>query len=337
MITKVLFWTITAFGLIIGACSGLWWQLEEVQHLRPIYRCLAKLVVTHPVEPLAKSVAKGPNTEFYGTCIETIESAEMLRKARERVHATHPDVEEFDVGVRVARTKDSGILNILASGEDPKYTQIFLNAILDEYLALRTAIAEQHFGKLLSTQLQQVVEREQYLVTANQQHRDAWQASSPANRKAEEQRLITRLTTLRDMRDTLDLEIKLAAGSAEQSGNRSKLETLNSEIKQTETQLVEVSTALLNFENSVRALDQAQTQYNSAFSQASNTKLEMESHTDVVAIQERATSASAHEPDPNPMLIAGFVVGAIVGALMGLVAAWLLTWRPTKVMPTLQD
>jgi capsular polysaccharide biosynthesis protein len=102
-------------------------------------------------------------SDFYGTIIETIESAEMIRKARERVHALHPDLKDSDVEIRVAQTKGSAIFNILATGSEPKYTQIFLNSLLDEFIAFRQSIREQAQGKVLSTFLQEVVNKQKVM------------------------------------------------------------------------------------------------------------------------------------------------------------------------------
>ncbi|MCE2839542.1 MAG: polysaccharide biosynthesis tyrosine autokinase [Cyanobium sp. 49614_E6] len=95
--------------------------------------------------------------------METIESAEMIRKARERVHALHPDLKDSDVDIRVAQTKGSAIFNILATGSEPKYTQIFLNSLLDEFIAFRQSIREQAQGKVLSTFLQEVVNKQKVM------------------------------------------------------------------------------------------------------------------------------------------------------------------------------
>ncbi len=87
-------------------------------------------------------------------------SAEMNRKARERVHALHPDLKDSDVEIRVKQTKGSAIFTILASGPETKYTQIFLNALVDEFIAFRQSIREQAQGKVLSVFLQEVVNKQ---------------------------------------------------------------------------------------------------------------------------------------------------------------------------------
>ena len=101
--------------------------------------------------------------DFYGTIIETIESAEMKRRALERVRALNPDMKDSDVEIRVAQTKGSAIFNILATGSEPKYTKIFLDALLDEFIAFRQNIREQAHGKVLQQFLQEVVNKQKVM------------------------------------------------------------------------------------------------------------------------------------------------------------------------------
>ncbi len=127
---------------------------------KPVYRSIAKLVAGGRMVANNDYSWHEQLTDFYGTIIETFESSEMIRKARERVHALHPDLKDSDVEIRVAQTKGSAIFTILATGSDPKYTQIFLNALLDEFIAFRQAIREQAQGKVLSAFLQEVVNKQ---------------------------------------------------------------------------------------------------------------------------------------------------------------------------------
>lgn len=127
---------------------------------KQVFRSLAKLVAGGRMVANGELQWQEQLGDFYGTIIETIESTEMLRKARERVHALHPDLNDHDVDIRVAQTKGSAIFNILATGDDPKYTQIYLNALLDEFISFRQAIREQVQGKVYSSFLKDVVSKQ---------------------------------------------------------------------------------------------------------------------------------------------------------------------------------
>ena len=87
---------------------------------------------------------------FYRTVIKTFESPALFRQARERVNALHPELEKSDVEIRAVRTNGSSIFNILATGNEPKYTKIFLDALVDEFLAFRHSIYQQSQGAVIA-------------------------------------------------------------------------------------------------------------------------------------------------------------------------------------------
>lgn len=101
--------------------------------------------------------------DFYGTIIETIESSEMRRRALDRVRALHPDMKETEVEIQVSQNRGSAIFNVRAFGVEPRYTKIFLDSLLDEFVAFRNQIREQQRNKALTTLAEDVVRREKSL------------------------------------------------------------------------------------------------------------------------------------------------------------------------------
>ncbi len=73
-------------------------------------------------------------SDFYGTQIEIIEGYEVRLRALERIRSLHPELNETAVAVRATKNKDSTILSIKAKGFDPKYTRLYLDSLLDEYI-----------------------------------------------------------------------------------------------------------------------------------------------------------------------------------------------------------
>jgi len=137
---------IVLFCVIFGASAGVSVMALRITGKPQVFRSIAKLVAGGHVVPSNDGKSKAL-TDFYGTIIETIESAEMKRRAYERVRALNPELKESEVQIRVVQTKSSGIINILATGSEPKYTQIFLNALLDEFLAYQQSIRGKTKGK----------------------------------------------------------------------------------------------------------------------------------------------------------------------------------------------
>lgn len=148
--------------LLLTASIGVCFQALRITSNQQQYVSLAKLVAGGR---MVSGTAGGPSyvdylTDFYGTIIETLESAEMRRHALERVRALNPDLKESDVDVHVTQNKGSAIFNVAAIGSEPKFTRVFLDALLDEFRAFREQIREQQRNKALTALAEDVVKRE---------------------------------------------------------------------------------------------------------------------------------------------------------------------------------
>jgi succinoglycan biosynthesis transport protein ExoP len=149
--------------LLLTASIGVCVQALRITGRPQEFRSLAKLVAGGQLSINESVTWREQQENFYGTIIETIESAEMKHRALERVRALNPDVKDSDVEIRVAQTKGSAIFNILATGSEPKYTKIFLDALLDEFIGFRQNIREQAQGKVLQQFLQEVVTKQKVM------------------------------------------------------------------------------------------------------------------------------------------------------------------------------
>lgn len=149
--------------LLLTASIGVCVQALRITGKPLEFRSLAKLVAGGQMVFNDSVTWREQQADFYGTIIETVESAEMKRRALERVRALNPDLKDSDVEIRVAQTKGSAIFNILATGSEPKYTKIFLDALLDEFISFRQSIREQAQGKVLQQFLQEVVTKQKVM------------------------------------------------------------------------------------------------------------------------------------------------------------------------------
>jgi len=152
--------------LLLTASIGVCVQALRITGRPQEFRSLAKLVAGGQMVMSDSVRWHEQQADFYGTIIETVESAEMKRRALERVRALNPDLKDSDVEIRVAQTKGSAIFNILATGSEPKYTKIFLDALLDEFIAFRLNIREEAQGKVLQQFLQEVIAKQKVMEAA---------------------------------------------------------------------------------------------------------------------------------------------------------------------------
>ncbi|MDI1315075.1 hypothetical protein [Prosthecobacter sp.] len=304
----------------------------------------ARRIVDRPQEfrSLAKLVAGGQmvlndslnwmeqQQDFYGTIIETVESAEMSRRARERVRALNPDIQESDVAIRVAQTKGSAIFNILATGSEPKYTRIFLDALLDEFIAFRQSIREQAQGTWLQRFLQEVVSKQKTMEDSLEKFAKARASGGDTlSVRSDLERLVPRLNNQRNQRDDLRLKIKsMKDDDAASAPFKTELEAIESEIQAIEKNLDRRELAVAELKTLQQKAETDKRAYDKLFEQVEGIQSVFNSASDYVAIQERASPASEHLEDWKLPVAVGAGGGALLGGLVGLVMSLLLIRSP---------
>lgn len=149
--------------LLLTASIGVCIAALKIMNEPVTYTSLAKMVAG------GRMVAQGDLNwqetmqDFYGTIIETLESANLKKKALERVQGLHPELKDSEVEIRVNQTRGSAIFNIFAVGAEQKYTQIFLEALLEEFVNSRQQIREQGLERALITFTETVVRKSKEL------------------------------------------------------------------------------------------------------------------------------------------------------------------------------
>lgn len=149
--------------LLLTASIGICVQALLLMSKPVNYTSLAKLVAG------GRMVAQGDLNwqetmqDFYGTIIETLESADLKKRALTRVQALHPELKDAEVEIKVSQTRGSAIFNVFAIGAEQKYTEVFLESLLDEFVAFRQQIREQGLERALNTFTETVVKKSKEL------------------------------------------------------------------------------------------------------------------------------------------------------------------------------
>lgn len=317
--------------VLVGASIGVTRQAFHITSGQPEFRSLAKLVAGGSLTDGGQNW-KEQQQDFYGTIIETVESAEMKRRALERVRALNPGLKdkECDVGIRAVQTKGSGIINILATGAEPKYTRIFLDALLDEFIAFRQSIREQAQGKVLQRFLQEVVSKQKAMEDSmGKLEKASAQGVDTLSVRSELERLVERLTDQRNQRDDLRLKIKtMKDGDAERTPLQTQIEAIESEIRDIERHLDSKDAALAELKTAQQKLETDKFAYEKLFEQVEKLQAVFNTQGDYVAIQERATPASENVADWVMPITLGAVAGGLPFGIVGLVLSLLLVRAP---------
>ncbi len=214
--------------LLLTASIGVCVQALRITGQPETYTSLAKLVAGGRIVANDGAVNwQEQLTDFYGTIIETLESAEMKKRAMARVHALHPDLKDSNVDIRVAQTKGSAIFNVFAIGSEPKFTKIFLDALLDEFIAFRQQIREQGLERALNTFTETVVKKSKEL-----------------------QERTEKLEAFRKANDTIQLSGNHNEAAAFLINLKAKRESLSGELRDLQVALQDVDAAMLDRERS---------------------------------------------------------------------------------------
>ena len=94
-----------------------------------LFRSAAKIGISEQPGPESR-LPSAVHTE----AIAALQSKTLSESASKRVKVFHPELSDPTLKIRAQRTEASNTIDILASGADPKHTQIFHNALLDEFI-----------------------------------------------------------------------------------------------------------------------------------------------------------------------------------------------------------
>lgn len=132
------FWWVLLTTLAAGTAFQAWQEFQK----DPIYISNARMVVLGAVRLPGSGVYIEEFSNFFGTQIEIIQSSEVRQSAAARVRALNPDLPPTGVSISVSRQSNTSIFLLRAEGREPEYTRAFLDAVMDEYLALRKRTRE---------------------------------------------------------------------------------------------------------------------------------------------------------------------------------------------------
>jgi len=316
----------------IGASIGVALQALRITGRPQEFRSLAKLVAGGQLVFNDSVTWREQQEDFYGTIIETIESAEMSRRALERVRALNPEFKdkECDVEIRVAQTKGSAIFNILATGSEPKYTRIFLDALVDEFISFRQSIREQAQGKVLQQFLQEVVSKQKTLENSLEKLEKARaRGINTLSVKTDLDRLVVRLNAQRNQRDDLRLKIRqMKEDDSARVPLQTQLEAIESEIHDIEKDLDRREPDLAELKALEEKCATDKLAYEKLFNEVEKIQSAFSMQSDYVAVQERATPASENVEDWVLPVAVGACGGALLGGLIGLVLSLILVRSP---------
>jgi len=137
---------------------------------------------------------------FYATNLELLQSAGMMKHARMRVAAVHPEMAPHPVKIEAGRLPGAHMIALRATSEDSRYVQEMLNALLDEFLQTRKELRQQagtpDFDE--ASFAEELVRVEKEMLAIERRIKDAEQSGAAAADLETDKSRFARLKTTRD-------------------------------------------------------------------------------------------------------------------------------------------
>jgi capsular exopolysaccharide synthesis family protein len=128
-------WWVVLLMVSAGLCGTAWYAMQQPESWLSVGRMMVSGQVRLGGDTAALYSEELVN--FFGTQVELMQSGEVQRRAHTRVRSLHPELQSEEVKLEVAQLPKASIFIMRATGQTAPYTQAFLDAVMDEYVATK--------------------------------------------------------------------------------------------------------------------------------------------------------------------------------------------------------
>ena len=202
------YWWVIAFGVALGTGIAAWLVASQKQ----IYMSQARMMVSGKINLPEGGSFSEEMTHFMNTQGELMKDEAIRTRAEAYVRTTAAEIPVSMVMLRVEPLPQTSIFALTATGEEPLYTQKFLDAILHEYIATRREMRSQK-GEFAAVAIDDEIERvaaelrkeEDRLLAFQRDNKTGFLEQEGNAAAAYLSKLNTRLAELRNESQLLDL------------------------------------------------------------------------------------------------------------------------------------
>lgn len=159
------YWWIIPLSVALGLC------FKAIQGIlsAPTYVSFAQMIVSGRIALPENDVYAEERDNFFGTQIELMTSDQVRARAFERIKVTHPELHEelagtdgyADKGIKSLSLladvkKDTSIFELSASTPHQAYSQLFLDAVMDEFINRRSEMRSKTSEKTFDAIAEQI-------------------------------------------------------------------------------------------------------------------------------------------------------------------------------------
>jgi len=219
------YWWVVVVTIAAGLAWGWWSNMQKPS----AYVSVARMMVNGHISLPEGAVYSEELSNFYGTQMELMRSSEVQKRAAARVETEQPDLKAGQVNLSVAVQQGTSLFVLTAVGDEPRYTQMYLDACMEEYIRLKRELRSETSDTALTSITDELIKLDKDLQTgqddllAFQKNNDVVfleeEGNSAAKYLSQLDGQLSELQTEYRLLSSLDLDHKLAVEQPQQSAN----------------------------------------------------------------------------------------------------------------------
>ena len=126
----------------------------------PLFVSTGRMMVAPRIMTKESAVYTEELTNYFGTQVSLMQSDEIKRRARQSVEASHPDLKGVAAELAVQQEPKASIFILKVTSPDPKYSQLFADACMSEFLEFKREMRGETSQKTVDAVAKQLSELE---------------------------------------------------------------------------------------------------------------------------------------------------------------------------------
>jgi len=134
----------------------------------PLYVSTGRMMVAPRIMTKESAVYTEELTNYFGTQVSLMQSDEIKRRAARAVEASHPDLKGNSAELAVQQEPKASIFILRVTSPDPKYSQLFADACMSEFLEFKREMRGETSQKTVDAVAKQLNELEKAIADLDQ-------------------------------------------------------------------------------------------------------------------------------------------------------------------------
>ena len=126
----------------------------------PLYVSTGRMMVAPRIMTKESAVYTEELTNYFGTQVSLMQSEEIKRRAARSIEASHPDLKDLRAELGVQQEPKASIFILRVTSADPKYSQLFADACMSEFLEFKREMRGETSQKTVDAVAKQLTELE---------------------------------------------------------------------------------------------------------------------------------------------------------------------------------